>query len=93
MALTFTVSPAFNFGNRRAVKVLAVGTNAAGGTAVTPASFGLTVVDAFLAEVGEAGKELAYDRVAGKVTLFDGGSEDTSTDTTGKNIVALAIGR
>ena len=93
MALTFTVSPAFSFGNRRAVKVQAVGTNAAGGTAITPESFGLTEIDALIPEVGEAGVVLAYDRVAAKVTLFDGGTEDTSTDTTGKNIVALAIGR
>lgn len=93
MALTFTVTPQYNFGSRRAVKIVAVGTNASGGTSVTPASFGLSVVDALLAEVGQDGKQLTYDRVAGKVSLFDGGSEDTSTDTTGKNIVALVIGR
>jgi hypothetical protein len=93
MALTFTVKPAFSFGSRRAVLIEAAGTNAAGGTAVTPSSFGLTVVDALLSEVGEAGKELVYDRVAGKVTLFDGGTEDTSTDTTSKTIRAIVIGR
>jgi hypothetical protein len=93
MALSFTVNPAFSFGNRRAVRIEASGTNAAGGTAVTPSSFGLTVVDALLPEVGVGGILLAYDRVAGKVSLFDGGTEDTSTDTSGKTIRAIVIGR
>lgn len=92
MPLAIASKEVQSLGNRRGVLVTVSGTNAAGGLAVTPASFGLQKVDAILPEVGEAGKELVYDRVAGKLSLFDGGTEDTATDTTSKGIRALVIG-
>lgn len=92
MALSIATKQVFSLGNRRGVLFTVTGTNAAGGFAVTPASFGLHKIDAVLPEVGEAGKELVYDRVAGKVSLFDGGTEDTATDTNGKGIRALVVG-
>jgi hypothetical protein len=92
MALSIASREVQSVGNRRAILVTVAGTNAAGGLAITPKSFGLHKIDAVLPEVGEAGKELVYDRVAGKLSLFDGGTEDTSTDTTGKGIRALVVG-
>ena len=92
MALSIASKEVFSLGNRRGVLFTVTGTNGAGGFAVTPASFGLHKIDAILPEVGEAGVVLVYDRVAGKVSLFDGGTEDTSTDTTSKGVRALAVG-
>lgn len=92
MALSIASREVHSLGNRRGVLVTVAGTNAAGGLAVTAKSFGLHKIDALLPEVNEAGKELVYDRVAGKMSLFDGGTEDTSTDTTGKGIRALVVG-
>ena len=65
MPLAIASREVHSLGNRRGVLVTVSGTNAAGGLVVTAKSFGLHVVNAILPEVGEAGKELVYDRVAG----------------------------
>jgi hypothetical protein len=93
MALTIASKEVLSLGNRRGVLITVTGTNAAGGFAVTPASFGLQKIDAFLPEGEEGGRYLVYDRTAGKVSFYDDASgEDTSTDTTSKGIRALVVG-
>jgi hypothetical protein len=96
MALTFSRLDIISLGNRRAALIEASGTNEAGGTAITPASFGLGVIDAIIPEFSGADLHLVYAKAAGKLTLYAASAEDTSTDVTPSATVsvrALVVGK